>query len=461
MPQYSQRQYTNDTKQEMGRQDPAARRVSNLSSSQIERKRAIDRANQQHCQQRKKARLQWLETEVARLGTELEVAQSKIKEFEDTCTCGLDHGPDGQPRQHRQQQSSYQLHPLELHRLPSPQDEPASIIPRSHSMSTMSVPPESPSTSSLDRSKFSSVSSSSRSGTAFKDSIWTVNLNELLDPSQQHDKLSNIVFEYPLPPPDTPSPIPQSGDDPEWAVVPLHLPPETDLDRLIFDLTISGRHLQEQKQEQQEQQQQIIDSSRDESNRGGPEELSQAQFPSISSLLNPNLGDDGSMPFTAAMAVHVVQKSTIKSIPARIALMYILSHLMRWLVCRNKQSYDKLPDFLKPTLLQRTVPHPAWVDVVTWPEARDNIIRNKIWQDVSFNEFRRVTGRCMSINWPYADSGAFFDLGLDLGDGQNLTLSPIFEQHIRNADNWSLSKSTAVQFPFMNEFCVGPDVEDE
>ena len=436
----------------MGRQDPAARRVSNLSNSQIERKRAIDRANQQHCQQRKKARLQWLETEVARLGTELEVAQSKIKEFEETCTCGLDHGPDGEPRQYRQQQSSYPLHPLELHRLPSPQDEPASIIPRSHSMST------SPSTSSLlDRSIFSSVSSASRSGPAYTDDIWTVNLNELLDPSQQHDKLSSIVFEYPLPTPDTPSSLSLPGDVPEWAAVPLHLPPETDMDRLIFDLTNSGRRLQEQTQEQQR----IIDGSRDETGSGGPEELSQAQFPSISSLLNPNLGDDGSKPFTAAMATHVVQKSTIKSVPTRIALMYILSHLMRWLVCRNKQSYDKLPGFLKPTLLQRTVPHPAWVDVITWPEARDNIIRNKIWQDVSFSEFRRVTGRCMSINWPYADSGAFFDLGLDLGDGQNLTLSPIFEQHIRNADNWSLSKSTALQFPFMEEFCVGPDVEDE
>lgn len=443
----------------MGRQDPAARRVSNLSTSQIERKRAIDRANQQHCQQRKKARLQWLETEVSRLGSELEVAQSKIKEFEEACTCGLEHGSDGQPRQYHHQHPSYQLHPLELHRLPSPQDEPASIVPRSHSISTMSIPPESPSAVSLDRSMsiFSSVPSSSRVGSTstIADSVWTINLSELLDPCQQHEKLNSIVFEYPLPPPDTPSPVSSPGDTPEWADVPLHLPPETDMDRLIFDLTNSGRRLQEQKREQQRR---LSDGSRDDS---GSEELSQAQFPSISSLLNPNLGDDGSKPLTAAMAAHVVQKSTIKSVPTRIALMYILSHLMRWLVCRNKQSYDKLPEFLKPTLLQRTVPHPAWVDVITWPEARDNIIRNKIWQDVSFDEFRRVTGRCMSINWPYADSGAFFDLGLDLGDGQNLTLSPIFEQHIRNADNWTLSKSTALQFPFMKDFCVGPDVDDE
>lgn len=89
------------------------------------------------------------------------------------------------------------------------------------------------------------------------------------------------------------------------------------------------------------------------------------------------------------------------------------------------------------------------------PQARDTIIRNKSWEALDFDEFRRRTGICMSVNWPYTDSGAF----LDLGDGQNLVLSPIFENHIRRAENWTLSKSTAKDYPFMKAFCVALDDE--
>ena len=279
------------------------------------------------------------------------------------------------------------------------------------------------------------------------DSIWTVNLRELLDPNHECE-LGNIVFEYPMPPTDddlTPSPlslveagslgggIPASltPSVPEWQIVPLHLPPGNDLDRFIFNTTNSGRRLQQQS--------------------GGAGELSQAEFPSISSLLNPNLGDDGTKPLTFALATHVVRKSNVRSVTTRIALMYTLSHLLRWLVCRNKQSYEKLPEFLRPTHLQRTVPHPPWVDIITWPEARDAIIRSERWmsKDFEFSDFRVKTGAHMSVNWPYTDSGAF----LDLGDGQNLVLSPIFENHIRRVENWTLNKTTATEFPFMRAFC--------
>ncbi|CAK7235092.1 hypothetical protein SEUCBS140593_009165 [Sporothrix eucalyptigena] len=411
----------------MGRQDPASRRVSNLTDSQVERKRAIDRANQQHCQRRKKARLQWLEQEVVRLSESLEAAEAKLRQF-DGCVCGAAGG--GRPH----------LPDMAV----GPETQPAAVglptVPASHNGNMTTV-------GGLTRTDVPVDLDPSHS-----DAIWTVNLRELLDPN--HDsELGNIVFEYPMPPTDddlTPSPLSMveggglgglpatlTPPMPDWQIVPLHLPPVNDLDRFIFDTTNSGRRLQQQ--------------------TGGAGELTQAEFPSISSLLNPNLGDDGTKPLTFALATHVVRKSNIRSVTTRIALMYTLSHLLRWLVCRNKSSYDKLPDFLKPTHLQRTVPHPPWVDIITWPQARDAIIRSKSWltKDFEFAEFRVKTGAHMSVNWPYTDSGAF----LDLGDGQNLVLSPIFENHIRRVENWTLNKTTATEFPFMRAFCKDLDGE--
>ncbi|KIH89752.1 hypothetical protein SPBR_07390 [Sporothrix brasiliensis 5110] len=376
----------------MGRQDPAARRVSNLTDSQVERKRAIDRANQQHCQRRKKARMQWLEQEVP-------------------------HSPTSTTS------------------MSSLSSMPTIAVPVAHRSGLPGVLPD----DDVDASH--------------SDSIWTVNLREILDPNHHDSELGNIAFEFPMPPPHddvTLSPpmlanVDGAGDGstmafahslappttPAWQTVPLHLAPANDLDRFIFDTTNSGRRLQQQS--------------------GGAGELTQAEFPSISSLLNPNLGDDGSKPLTFALATHVVAKSNVRSVTTRIALMYTLSHLLRWLVCRNKSSYDKLPEFLKPTHLQRTVPHPPWVDIITWPQARDAIIRSKSWltEDFEFDEFRVKTGADMSVNWPYTDSGAF----LDLGDGQNLVLSPIFENHIRRVENWTLGKKTATDYPFMRFFC--------
>ncbi|CAK7217021.1 hypothetical protein SCUCBS95973_003010 [Sporothrix curviconia] len=130
-------------------------------------------------------------------------------------------------------------------------------------------------------------------------------------------------------------------------------------------------------------------------------------------------------------------------------MLYKLSFLLRWFVCRTRQSYETLPDFLKPTHLQQTVPHPAWVDAITWPAARDRIIASRAWEGetFAFDEFRRQTGS-ISVNWPYTDSGAFLDVGLD---GEEQVLSPLFENHIRREENWSLSKSATTKFPFMKD----------
>ena len=132
-----------------------------------------------------------------------------------------------------------------------------------------------------------------------------------------------------------------------WESVPLHLPPVTSADYVLIGVSESGRKWSRK--------------------RGEPyRELSQQSFPSISSLLNPTTHDEASNPVSAAVGKHTTWDTSVISFPSRVAYHYIVAHMVRWLVCRTEDRFNQLPGFLKPTHLQRTVPHPAWVDMFPW-----------------------------------------------------------------------------------------------
>jgi hypothetical protein len=143
--------------------------------------------------------------------------------------------------------------------------------------------------------------------------------------------------------------IRQPQSDPEappiWQSTPVHLPPITPADHVLIDIQESGAQWSRQ--------------------RGKPyEELSQQSFPSISSLLNPTTDDAASNPISAAVGRHT--DGSVISFSSRVAYHYMVAHMVRWLVCRTEESFNQLPEYLKPTHLQRTVPHPAWVDIFPW-----------------------------------------------------------------------------------------------
>jgi hypothetical protein len=99
---------------------------------------------------------------------------------------------------------------------------------------------------------------------------------------------------------------------------------------------------------------------------------------------------------------------------------------------------------MRPTQLQRTVSHPAWVDLITWPEARDDLIKKMDWG--VYGTFRELTAATVSVTWPYANSGAF----TEGADGQSLRLSPLFEDHVRDLKNWAIDQEVADMYPCMS-----------
>ncbi|KAL1891428.1 hypothetical protein Sste5346_007692 [Sporothrix stenoceras] len=163
-------------------------------------------------------------------------------------------------------------------------------------------------------------------------------------------------------------------------------------------------------------------------------------------------GDDesssviASRPVLAAVATHVVWKSPLKHLTGRLSFLYKLAIYLRWCLCPTKENYEAIPEFLRPTPLQRRVPHPAWVDMIIWPDVRDSLIRGGDYS--AFELLRFVLGNTVSINWPYTEAHTF----MECADGKRLALNPIFEAHIRNLDNYSVGYQAAMAFPVLSRY---------
>lgn len=334
----------------------ANRRVANMTSSQIESKRSIDRANQRYCRAKRKTQLGQLQSQVEELTRELEDTRRQLREYrerEETwgglAMAGL-------------LSDSTVSRVCDDFVFPS-DGEVDGNSGLSHDAET-----------GLDNSSSTPQTSSSLARVAFDqpsfntdfDSLYQptsvdfagINAN-LLDPTWDLPSTSslnhrNLFQEHPSPGPPS-RPLPWTGhfildyDSPftalhaaEWKAIPPLTDATTQLDQVILTTTQTLR------------------------SRGFRAAHKESPFPSISSLLNP-AGQDksGSCSISTAAAAQV-GRSPVASLLARVGFMYFLSHLLRWYICRTKESYDQLPSCIRPTLLQRTVPHPAWIDVIVW-----------------------------------------------------------------------------------------------
>jgi len=131
---------------------------------------------------------------------------------------------------------------------------------------------------------------------------------------------------------------------PVWRSLPLHLPPTNATDKILIDVPDFARQWKMHSGEHYE-------------------ELLQKSFPSMSSLLVSSANDGSSNPISMLVGKHATMGLEISSFPSRVAYYYIVAQLVRWLVCQSQEAFELLPDFLKPTRLQRNFLHPPWLDV--------------------------------------------------------------------------------------------------
>lgn len=91
-------------------------------------------------------------------------------------------------------------------------------------------------------------------------------------------------------------------------------------------------------------------------------------------------GDDilyGSQTNPLANAIHVAlicaRFGTIAEVE-RLALGWLMYVQTKWVFDPTPAHFDRLPHFLRPTKLQQERAHSALIDIVVWPEIRDNLI---------------------------------------------------------------------------------------
>ncbi|KAF2708631.1 hypothetical protein K504DRAFT_491325 [Pleomassaria siparia CBS 279.74] len=435
-----------------------SRSVANLTTEQLYRKRAFDRENQRASRARKKTRIAELEDEVADLKRRLARSEEQVKRAQSSEAALREVISSARSSLQRADVASPD---------PSSMLSPPSSTPLSCVADDRLVLAGLETTSPLSDYGFLN---NERPVTTSIDSDITAQLGLEVEPASNHN-VEHVVFEYgnnaltfglPAVPdfdtmsyfwgyvfpngsmPSTPFSgpfldtlpgsssswtIPLDLETPhdqqlmrQWERVPPNLDPSCRLDTVLLELLLSSRRCSQK-----------------------IPEFSGPVFPSIGSLLNPDTGTEYS-PISNAIGQHGRVTMEVSSLELKIAIMYNMCVYLRWLITPTKQNYEAMPEYLRPLEIQLTIPHPAWIDVVVWPRAREQIIRHMDWSE--FEIFRAISNHDSSINWPGGLSTVF----TADAEGKDLRINPSFENHIRTLENWTIGTKVQQRFPFLKEY---------
>jgi len=76
---------------------------------------------------------------------------------------------------------------------------------------------------------------------------------------------------------------------------------------------------------------------------------------------------------------------------------------------------------------------------------RDKLVRE--YHNYQFDHFFIPFTTTLSLNWPYEDTDTLLSVKGDAGNGEDLTINPVFERHLRRLENWSLGPAFAQALP--------------
>ncbi|KPM43008.1 hypothetical protein AK830_g3532 [Neonectria ditissima] len=164
-----------------------------------------------------------------------------------------------------------------------------------------------------------------------------------------------------------------------------------------------------------------------------------AQKPTVKALIDNTLVD--SVHPLSRMLSEVLSTFPYVHQTEKFGLFFLMCLTMRWQICPTKENYLTLPKWLRPTVTQVTVPHAMWIDNIPWPGVRDILIENP--EDYPFELFSEYYSQNVSLNWSFDSLDAVSDVGNDR------ILHSIFEKHIRNLKNWTVSSAFQTRFPSM------------
>jgi hypothetical protein len=180
------------------------------------------------------------------------------------------------------------------------------------------------------------------------------------------------------------------------------------------------------------------------------------RYPSVSSLLNPELGGR-SHPVSRLFTDILPKFPNLSDVPERVAVLHIMFLVMRYSVSPTPANLALIPAWSQPSRAQRELPHPPWVDYLPFPAMRDRIVAGRLVPlgtdapapgQFTFDDFFVPFTETLSLNWPYDDIMVLLrDGGGGHGDEGSVVMNPVFEAHLRNNENWTLGEAFWRAFP--------------
>ncbi|KAL8753043.1 MAG: hypothetical protein Q9199_005329, partial [Rusavskia elegans] len=180
-----------------------------------------------------------------------------------------------------------------------------------------------------------------------------------------------------------------------------------------------------------------------------PTNLVGPPYPSVSSLLNPERSIYAH-PLSKVFTDILSKFPDLAELPEQVAVLYVMFLIMRWQISPTRENYDRLPEWVTPRPSQLFTPHPAWVDHLPWPRMRDRMC--ELYPEISLDSWFIPYTTTLSLNWKYEPCDTLLSLG-SVDGGEELSINPVFERHLRDLSNWTLGPAFEKAFPMVADTC--------
>ncbi|KAI1627982.1 hypothetical protein EDD37DRAFT_623904 [Exophiala viscosa] len=138
----------------------------------------------------------------------------------------------------------------------------------------------------------------------------------------------------------------------------------------------------------------------------------------------------------------------IDSLPKQVAVHFVMFRVMRWMVLQDEESWNQLPQWLRPIPEQITTTHPAWIDRIPWPRARQHLIAHP---EIQLDDFAAVYSSGFEILWAYDAKSVLITLSPSEGNARHAMINPVYEEHITHLQNWKVGDALHHRFPALAE----------
>ncbi|RAL04137.1 bZIP transcription factor [Aspergillus ibericus CBS 121593] len=142
-----------------------------------------------------------------------------------------------------------------------------------------------------------------------------------------------------------------------------------------------------------------------------------------------------------AHAIHTTSLRRPLRDPERLAFGWLSYHYVKWLFAPSPTTFALLPTFLHPVPEQHSIPHPACLDLIVWPEVRVTLIREWGTYAGAKEDLFGFLACCLKVRWPWGEAV------LERDEGNELVMRGEFRERFMVREGWGITREFVRWFP--------------